>query len=78
MKSSGLSVEAAPLFLLPHFHLLFTLADTHSVPTPWPTLADTHSVPAAWPAHNRQPDFAVRRVNPVFDDQDRLTVKRVP
>ena len=28
MGSSGLSVEAAPLFLLPQFHLLFTLADT--------------------------------------------------
>ena len=43
MGSSSLSVEAAPLFLLPQFHLLFTLADTHSAP-------------AAQPAHDRNPD----------------------
>ena len=32
MGSSSLSVEAAPFFLLPQFHLYFTLADTHSAP----------------------------------------------
>ena len=43
MGSSSLSVEAAPFFLLPQFHL-------HC------TLADTHSAPAAQPAHDRNPD----------------------
>ena len=36
MGSSSLSVDAAPLFLLPPFHLLFTLADTHSAPAAQP------------------------------------------
>ena len=42
MGFSSLSVDAAPL-LLPQFHLLFTLADTHSAP-------------AAQPAHDHNPD----------------------